>query len=125
MRKKYPDAWRGAASRAVMTDDEVKALRCAQEGCERDHSAPGGLARIGGMGDWLCSEHRPLLDHSSHRLDLRQAQERAVNAAVSAEQKRLAALLDDESKENVLAMLRGIPIAASMEPGPEPPPTGV
>lgn len=124
MSEQYPHAWPGDASRAVLNNEEAAALRCAAAGCERDYTAPGGLARIGGMGAWLCAEHRPVLDHGSHRNDLRDAQDRAVNAAVSAEQKRIVALLDAESKENVLAMLRGIPKAPPAEQVAEAPPAG-
>jgi hypothetical protein len=123
--RNYPHAWPGNASRAVLTEDEVRALRCSMPGCERDYAAPGGLKRIGGMGDWRCAEHRDVLDHGSHRLDLRQAQERAVNAAVSQEQKRIALLLKSESKENVLALLRGIPRAPEPATVPEAPATEV
>lgn len=119
----YPHAWPGAAVRAPLTQEEAAALRCGAPGCDRTHTAPGGLARVGGQGPWLCSEHREVFDHSSHRLDLRQAQQRAVNLAVSNEQKRIAGLLEQFPASHVIAVLRALPPAPA-KPAEPPPPEG-
>ena len=114
---KYPHAWRGDASRNQMSREQVDALQCSVEGCDLDWGSAGGLARLGGTGEWRCAKHRDVLDHGSHRLDLRMAHQRATNVAVTAERERIIRMLEDGTRTVVLdalyAQRRGAPAAAA------------
>ncbi len=107
---KYPDAWPGPSSADIMPRSELDTLRCSEPGCERDWQSEGGLAHIG-SGIWRCAGHRDTLDHSSHRLDLREAQQRATDLALSTQRTEIAARLRHEPAQDVHNWLMGWPPA--------------
>jgi hypothetical protein len=101
--KLYPNAWRGEYRSSIMSQAECDALRCGETGCGRTWRSAGGLAQYGGAGeagDWRCIDHREPIDHSSHRLDLRQAHERAAAVAIS----KAVALAVIAERERIITM---------------------
>jgi hypothetical protein len=102
---KYPHAWPGPSTSSVMPQDEIDKLRCGFEGCDRGWNAPGGLCRYGGNGEWRCVDHRKAYDPSPHRSDLRDAHQRGVDAAVTAERERIIAMLEQSPVYTVLMAL--------------------
>lgn len=75
----------------IFSHEEIEALKCSEEGCEANWKTHGGLVNVSGTADynWRCMRHREEYDHSSHRLDLRMANQRAIRAAVKEEQQRI------------------------------------
>ena len=79
---KYPFAWPGQRRPGVLDQADVDQLRCGTSGCDNDWRTPGGLRRVGGVGEWRCLNHRSDPDPSPHRHDLRQAARRSTNLAL-------------------------------------------
>lgn len=117
----YPKAWPGSERSSVMPQDELDKLRCSFPECDHTWRSPGGLARAGGNGEWRCADHRLVLDHASHRLDLRQATQRAIDIAVIEERERIIRLLDSHPPVQVYQML----IAQRPKQPDAPPPVAV
>ena len=78
-----------------MTGFEI--IRCGHEGCDANWRSADGITNVGSVEVpiWRCIDHREPVDHSSHRLDLRLAVDRAIAAAVKAEWVHLLEMVND------------------------------
>ena len=92
--------WQGPLPR------NVAEFRCSEPGCGADFTKPGGLTNINmsgkGESNFRCAEHRDPVDNASHRLDLKEAVDRAAKGAVERERERIIKLLEGGGAEGML-----------------------
>lgn len=111
----------------ILSEAEISALHCGHEGCTRGWQTEGGLVNVGFgrvLRVWRCQEHREYVDHSSHRLDLRLAVERATNAALRNELEKCAKALEEghHDHKHVVEFLRDRIKVFAEKPAPAPKP---